>query len=179
MRKNDFYEMQIHKSEFTPLSFDDSFRIEVVDTLTTESEIHFKNIISSIDEQLSDWDDRPTIEDIEKRLDGVSKSTLFFHENFNEVIGWGWFSNVFTYDWINEVHPLPTKNSIYWGGTYIRKDLKIPRTTGVQMYNYGFRMFLNAHDYMYGYMDSWNKAPIKICHKIGGRQFNFIKNYKR
>ena len=179
MRKNDFYEMQIHKSEFTPLSFDDSFRIEVVHTLTTESEIHFKNIISSIDEQLSDWDDRPTIEDIEKRLDGVSKSTLFFHENFNEVIGWGWFSNVFTYDWINEVHPLPTKNSIYWGGTYIRKDLKIPRTTGVQMYNYGFRMFLNEHDYMYGYMDSWNKAPIKICHKIGGRQFNFIKNYKR
>ena len=179
MRKNDFYEMQIHKSEFTPLSFDDSFRIEVVDTLTTESEIHFKNIISSIDEQLSDWDDRPTIEDIEKRLDGVSKSTLFFHKNFNEVIGWGWFSNVFTYDWINEVHPLPTKNSIYWGGTYIRKDLKIPRTTGVQMYNYGFRMFLNEHDYMYGYMDSWNKAPIKICHKIGGRQFNFIKNYKR
>lgn len=179
MRKNDFYEMQIHKSEFTPLSFDDSFRIEVVDTLTTESEIHFKNIISSIDERLSDWDDRPTIEDIEKRLDGVSKSTLFFHENFNEVIGWGWFSNVFTYDWINEVHPLPTKNSIYWGGTYIRKDLKIPRTTGVQMYNYGFRMFLSEHDYMYGYMDSWNKAPIKICHKIGGRQFNFIKNYKR
>ena len=179
MRKNDFYEMQIHKSEFTPLSFDDSFRIEVVDTLTTKSEIHFKNIISSIDERLSDWDDRPTIEDIEKRLDGVSKSTLFFHENFNEVIGWGWFSNVFTYDWINEVHPLPTKNSIYWGGTYIRKDLKIPRTTGVQMYNYGFRMFLNEHDYMYGYMDSWNKAPIKICHKIGGRQFNFIKNYKR
>ena len=179
MRKNDFYEMQIHKSEFTPLSFDDSFRIEVVDTLTTESEIHFKNIISSIDERLSDWDDRPTIEDIEKRLDGVSKSTLFFHENFNEVIGWGWFSNVFTYDWTNEVHPLPTKNSIYWGGTYIRKDLKIPRTTGVQMYNYGFRMFLNEHDYMYGYMDSWNKAPIKICHKIGGRQFNFIKNYKR
>tara|TARA_E500000331_G_C17248215_1_gene709980 strand:+ start:474 stop:1013 length:540 start_codon:yes stop_codon:yes gene_type:complete len=179
MRKNDFYEMQIHKSEFTPLSFDDSFRIEVVDTLTTKSEIHFKNIISSIDERLSDWDDRPTIEDIEKRLDGVSKSTLFFHENFNEVIGWGWFSNVFTYDWINEVHPLPTKNSIYWGGTYIRKDLKIPRTTGVQMYNYGFRMFLSEHDYMYGYMDSWNKAPIKICHKIGGRQFNFIKNYKR
>lgn len=178
-KEDDFYEMQIHKSEFTPLSFDDSFRIEVVDTLTTESEIHFKNIISSIDEQLSDWDDRPTIEDIEKRLDGVSKSTLFFHENFNEVIGWGWFSNVFTYDWINEVHPLPTKNSIYWGGTYIRKDLKIPRTTGVQMYNYGFRMFLNEHDYMYGYMDSWNKAPIKICHKIGGRQFNFIKNYKR
>ena len=47
------------------------------------------------------------------------------------------------------------------------------------MYNYGFRMFLNEHDYMYGYMDSWNKAPIKICHKICGGQFNFIKNYKR
>ena len=179
MRKNDFYEMQIHKSEFTPLSFDNSFRIEVIDTLDNESESHFNNIISSIDERLPDWDDRPTIEDIKQRLEGVSKSTLFFHENFTDAIGWGWFSNVFTYDWINEVHPLPTENSIYWGGTYIRKDLNIPRNTGIQLYNYGFRMFLNENDYMYGYMDSWNKAPIKICHKIGGRKFNFIKNYKR
>ena len=26
--KGDFYEMQIHKSEFTPLTIDESFRIE-------------------------------------------------------------------------------------------------------------------------------------------------------
>jgi len=174
--KGDFYEMQIHKSEFTPLTIDESFRIEVIDILDTHFKtMHFKNIISSIKEQLSDWHDRPTIEDISKRLNGVSKATLFFHKDFNEPIGWGWFSNVFTYDWVNEVHPLPTENSIYWGGTYIRKDLNIPRTTGLQMYMHGFRLFLNNHDYMYGYMDSWNTAPIKICHKIGGRKFNFIK----
>jgi len=170
------YEMQIHKSEFIPLKFDNSFRIKVIDKLDTEAEFHFNNIISSIDEKLSDWNERPTIEDIKERLDGISKCTLFFHDNFTDAIGWGWFSNVFTYDWINEVHPLPTENSIYWGGTYIRKDLKIPRNTGIQLYNHGFRLFLNEHDYMYGYMDGWNKAPIKICHKIGGRQFNFIND---
>jgi hypothetical protein len=172
--EKDFYEMQIHKSEFTPMSFDTSFRIQVVDELDNESEPHFTNIISSIDEKLSDWDDRPTIDDIDKRLGGISKATLFFHKNFNEAIGWGWFSSVFTYDFINEVHPLPTENSIYWGGTYIRKELNIPRNTGIQMYLYGFKLFLSNHDYMYGYMDNWNKAPIKICHKIGCRQFNFI-----
>jgi len=178
-KERDFYEMQIHKSEFTPLSLDESFRIEVIDILNDESQLHFKNIISSIDGQLSDWDSRPTLQDIDKRLKGVSKCTLFFHKDFNNAIGWGWFSNVFTYDWVNEVHPLPTENSIYWGGTYIRKDLNIPRTTGLQLYMHGFKLFLSNHDYMYGYMDIWNTAPIKICQKIGGRQFNFIKNYER
>ena len=32
MSVDKFYEMQIHKSEFTPLRFDDSFRIEVIDS---------------------------------------------------------------------------------------------------------------------------------------------------
>lgn len=173
--KSERYEMQIHKSEFKPLSFDTSFKLEIVSSLDDSTELHFKNIISSIDTRLSDWDERPTIDDVSDRLKGISKCTLFFHKDFDEVIGWGWFSNVFTYDWINEVHPLPTKKSIYWGGTYVRKELNLPRNTGVQLYNYGFKYFLDNNEYMYGYMDDWNKAPIKICHKIGGRQFNFIK----
>ena len=179
MRKNDFYEMQIHKSEFTPLSFDNSFRIEVIDTLDNESESHFNNIISSIDERLSDWDDRPTIEDIKQRLEGVSKSTLFFHENFTDAIGWGWFSNVFTYDWINEVHPLPTENSHYLGGTYIQKDLNLPPSTGFQLYYQAFSYLFSKKEWLYGYMDNWNKAPIVICHKLGGEQYNFIEDYGR
>jgi hypothetical protein len=168
------YEMQIHKSEFKPLRIDNSFSIKVIDKFE-DGEEHFKAFVSSIDTNLSDWDGRPTITNVESRLHGVSKCTLFFHEDVKEAIGWGWFSNVFTYDWINEVHPLPTENSTYWGGTYIRKDLDIPKNTGLQMYNHGFKLFLSYSDYMYGYMDGWNKAPIKICHKIGGREFKFIK----
>ena len=173
---HDKYEMQIHKSEFKPLTFDNSFKIEIASTFDYKlNSLHFKDLISSIDNRLPDWNEKPTLDDVKKRLDSISKCTLFFHKDFNEAIGWGWFSNVFTYDWINEVHPLPTNKSIYYGGTYIRKELNIPRTTGVQLYNYAFRYFLDRNDYMYGYMDNWNKAPIKICHKIGGREFNFIK----
>jgi len=169
------YEMQIHKSEFKPLSFDNSFKLEIASSFNSNTERHFKNILSSIDTRLSDWDERPTLDGIKKRLNSISKCTLFFHKDFNEVIGWGWYSNVFTYDWINEVHALPTDKSIYFGGTYIRKELDIPRTTGAQLYNYGFKYFLDRNEYMYGYMDGWNKAPIKICHKIGGREYKFTK----
>lgn len=171
----DRYEMQIHKSEFTPLRIDNSFKIKVIDKFE-DGENEFIEFIKSIDNNLGDWEQRPTIEDVKARLKGVSKCTLFYHEDIKQAIGWGWFSPVFTYDWINEVHPLPTDNSTYWGGTYIRKDLDIPKSTGLQMYNHGFTLFLSFSDYMYGYMDAWNKAPIKICHKIGGRQFNFINN---
>lgn len=172
--RDDRYEMQIHKSEFTPLRIDDSFSTKIISKFE-DGEEEFKNFIHSIDTNLSDWEQRPTLEDIKDRLNGVSKCTMFYHNENKSAIGWGWFSHVFTYDWINEVHPLPTDNSTYWGGTYIRKELKIPKTTGLQMYNHGFKLFLSFSDYMYGYMDSWNIAPIKICHKIGGRQFNFIK----
>lgn len=171
---SDRYEMQIHKSEFKPLRIDNSFSIKVIDKFK-DGEEHFNKFIKSIDINLNDWNERPTLNDVKDRLNGVSKCTLFFHEDIEDAIGWGWFSSVFTYDWINEVHPLPTTNSTYWGGTYIRKDLDIPKTTGLQMYNHGFKLFLSFSDYMYGYMDSWNKAPIKICHKIGGREFKFIQ----
>ena len=56
--------MQIHKSEFKPLSFDNSFKLEIVSSLDDSTELHFKNIISSIDTRLSDWDERPTIDDV-------------------------------------------------------------------------------------------------------------------
>ena len=143
----DRYEMQIHKSEFTPLRIDNSFKIKVIDKFE-DGENEFIEFIKSIDNNLGDWEQRPTIEDVKARLKGVSKCTLFYHEDIEQAIGWGWFSPVFTYDWINEVHPLPTDNSTYWGGTYIRKDLDIPKSTGLQMYNHGFTLFLSFSDYM-------------------------------
>ena len=179
MRTNKFYEMRICKDEFNPLRFNDSFSIQTVENLDRKTTINLEHIILSHDEVLSDWNERPSFNDVQNRLNSISKCYLFYHKNFDEAIGWGWFSNVFTYDWVNEVHPLPTENSVYYGGTYIRKELKLPLGTGIQMYNFAYRMFFETYDYIYGYMDGWNKSPIKICHKLGTKQIDFIKDYKR
>ena len=69
--------MQIHKSEFKPLRIDNSFSIKVIDKFE-DGEEHFKAFVSSIDTNLSDWDGRPTITNVESRLNGVSKCTLFY-----------------------------------------------------------------------------------------------------
>lgn len=167
------YEMRIHRDEFVPLRYNNNFYLKNVETY---DEHLFNGFIESINTRLSDWNERPTLEDVNLRLSSISNCYLFYHKNFNVPIGWGWFSTLFTYDWINEVHPLPTKNSIYYGGTYVRKDLNIPIDTGIQMYNFAYRMFFEKYDYIYGYMDGWNKAPQKICHKLGTTQFNFIQN---
>ena len=168
------HEITLSNSSFNPFPFDESFHTEIVDKFE-DGEEHFKEIVQSIDTVLDDWPERPNIGDVKKRYETVSKCNLFFHKDFDQVIGWGWFSTVFTYDWINESNPLPTDNSVYWGGTYIRKELGIPKTTGLQMYNHGFRKFLSLYETMYGYTDDWNKAPIKICDKLGSIPFKFIK----
>ena len=49
------YEMQIHKSEFKPLSFDNSFKLEIASSFNGNTKKHFENILSSIDTRLSDW----------------------------------------------------------------------------------------------------------------------------
>jgi hypothetical protein len=171
---DDRYEMRVKKNEFAPFPFKDSYSIRSIEKFK-EGEYHLNKIVESINQRLSDWPTRPTIEDVKKRLDTISKCFLFFHKDFDQAIGWGWYSEVVTYDWINESEPLPTDNSVYFGGTYVCKDLDIPLSTGLQMYNFAFRMFFEKYDYTYGYMDSWNKAPQKICHKLGVKQVNFMK----
>ena len=74
------YEMQIHKSEFKPLSFDNSFKLEIASSFNGNTKKHFENILSSIDTRLSDWDERPTLDDIKKRLDVVLVAGGKYHD---------------------------------------------------------------------------------------------------
>ena len=97
----------------------------------------------------------------------------------NKAIGWAWVSETFTYDFIKEVHPLPTENSFYFGGTYIKKDLNLPPNAGIQLYYQVASYFFTKKEWLYGYMDRWNKAPILICHRLGGERYNFIEDYGR
>ena len=58
---------------------------------------------------------------------------------------------------------------------YILEIATIVTDKNLNILGEGPNLVINQPDEVMNNMDNWNKAPIKICHKIGGRQFNFIK----
>ena len=93
------YEMQIHKSEFKPLSFDNSFKLEIASSFNGNTKKHFENILSSIDTRLSDWDERPTLDDIKKRI--VTHKNDLGKPDFNKEIRFGGESEILLWKHIN------------------------------------------------------------------------------
>ena len=184
MDKEQFYQMRQHRDNWDDnYKRDTDFYFKVVDNNNPlhirDNNSDIKFICKSINNELEDWQDKPTLETALKRLQTISSLFLFFHKDFNKAIGWAWVSETFTYDFIKEVHPLPTENSFYFGGTYIKKDLDLPPNTGIQLYYQVASYFFTKKEWLYGYMDRWNKAPILICHRLGGERYNFIKDYGR
>ena len=185
MDKEQFYQMRLHRDTFESqkIERDTDFSFKVIDN---NNPLHIRDNISdikficnSIKKELGDWEDKPSLDTALERLNSISSLFLFYHKDFNKAIGWGWFSDTFTYDWINNIHPLPTENSWYLGGTYIQKNLNLPPKSGFQLYYQAFSYLFSKKEWLYGYMDNWNKAPIMICHKLGGEQYNFIEDYGR
>ena len=182
MSKDEFYQVRVHRDDFESrkIERDNSFSFKVIDK---SNPLHLRDSLSdieflcrSIKYKLPDWDGIPTMDKCLERLNSISSLILFYHKDFNKAIGWGWFSDTFTYNWINDVHSLPTENSWYLGGTYIQKNLNIPPKSGFQLYYQAFSYLLSKKEWIYGYMDDWNKAPIMICHKLGVSEYKFIKN---
>lgn len=183
MDNDKLFQMRQHRDKWNDNhERDTNFYFKVIDN---NNPLHIRDNISdikficnSIKKQLGDWEDRPSLDVALERLNTISSLFLFFHKDFNKAIGWAWVSETFTYDWINEIHPLPTENSYYLGGTYIQKNLNLPKNTGFQLYYQVISHFFQRHEWCYGYMDSWNKAPINICYKLGAEEYNFIKDSK-
>ena len=132
-------------------------------------------ICKSINNRLDDWDGKPSIEVVKERLNSISNIFLFFHPLESKAIGWCWYSEYMTFDWINKVNKLPTKNSCYTGGFYIRKDINVPPSSGEQLYYHVLSNLLCRYKWVYGYVDSWNKPSIYISHKCKVTPCNFIK----
>ena len=185
MDKEQFYQMRLHRDIFESQNIqrDTNFSFKVIDS---NNPLHIRDNISdlkfickSISKELSEWKDKPALDICLERLNSISSLFLFFHKDFNKAIGWGWCSDVFTYDWINKVHQLPTDNSYYFGGAYIQKNLNIPPNTGFQLYFQALSYFYSKYEWGYGYADKWNRASSLICHRLGAEQYNFIRDYGR
>lgn len=189
MNTDDYYQVRVHQNIYNPKNYkiDNDFYFKVVDKKNTDDisgwddidDIKF--ICDSIEKMLPDWKDKPTLDVVRNRLSTISGVFLFFHKNWETPIGWFWFSDVFTYDWIHKTHDLPNKDACYVGGTYITKNQELPPTSGFQLYLQFFNYFFTRWEWGFGYMEYWNQAPIKIVKKIFGppEEFEFIKEYNR
>jgi len=124
----------------------------------------------SLNLMLKDWKEAPTFDDIISRFDAGSFVMLQYYKN--EPIGWFWGNTRLTYNWIDIIKDLPSANSMYGGGSYITKNKNIPKNTGIQLYTKFFHDIFDFYKSAYGYVDSWNKAPIRLNKRSGAIEIN-------
>ena len=123
-----------------------------------------------------DWKDTPTYEVLEKRFSAGSTCYLMRYEGV--PLGWGWSNRRLTFDWMNIVSDLP-KNGMYGGGTFVTRSIKRPARSGIY-YTSKWYQFLFEHeklDYMYGYIDDWNRGFIRMNYQIGWKNINWMQLY--
>tara|TARA_A100001201_G_scaffold138724_1_gene129923 strand:- start:1124 stop:1648 length:525 start_codon:yes stop_codon:yes gene_type:complete len=167
--KKDVLQLVIHKDNFTPIQkIDKSFSYKWLYKLDQEGDL--TQILDSINLMLKDWKEAPTFDDIISRFDAGSFVMLQYYKN--EPIGWFWGNTRLTYNWIDIIKDLPSANSMYGGGSYITKNKNIPKNTGIQLYTKFFHDIFDFYKSAYGYVDSWNKAPIRLNKRSGAIEIN-------
>ena len=136
MNKDEVVQMRIWAPEFKmPCRLDEDYSYIELTEYDRESDL--KKIVESIDNKLSDWDDRPDLDNLKKRFEEYQNVLLVSYNIIKEkyLVGFGLVTSL-TYDWIEKVKDLPTPNSNYSGGTYVRKEIAHSKKAGLQLYNY-------------------------------------------
>ena len=136
-----------------------------------EREEDIKTILNSIYEVLHDWDKAPTLQNIKDRFDVGTRVILQYYDD--KIIGWWWYSPFYASDLINKEYELP-EGGVYSGNSYVIKK-QAPRSAGTRLYSHSIGYVLTKYNTMYGWMDNWNIAPIKLCLKCGGEIKNWMK----
>ena len=181
MSKDEIYQVRIHRDVFESRKIERDSNISFK-VIGNNNPLHLRDNLSdieflcrSIKYKLPDWDGIPTMDKCLERLNTISSMMLFFHKDFNKAIGWSWFSNVFTYNWVDTISELPQSDSVYLGGIYLQKNLNPPPNAGLQIYYQSFSYVLSKNEWLYGYANKWNRASIINAHKLGVSKCKFIK----
>ena len=181
MSKDEFYQMRVHRDVFESRKIERDSNI-YFKVIGNNNPLHLRDNLSdieflcrSIKYKLSDWNGIPTMDKCLERLNTISSMILFFHKDFNKAIGWSWFSDTFTHNWVDTVNELPHSDSNYLGGVYLQKNLNPPPNAGFQIYYQSFSYLLSKNQWLYGYADNWNRASKINCHKLGVSESKFIK----
>ena len=133
-----------------------------------------KRVVNLITEELTDWDQAPNYETVLRRFKADSHCLLFYYNN--ECIGWNWGNSNVCLDWETKIQDL-LPGELYGGGCYVARNVNRPADAGLYNYNMIFKYWFNEMTYstIYGYVDNWNKAALRVNYKNGLKDYNFLK----
>lgn len=123
-----------------------------------------------------DWDGTPTYKVLQKRFEAGSNCYLMRYRD--TPLGWGWSNKRLTFDWINIVSDIP-QPGMYLGGTFVTRSIERPGRSGVLFTSKWYQYYFKEHklDYMYGYIDEWNRPFIRMNYTLGWKHKNWMDLY--
>ncbi len=174
MNFSEIFQIKLIKSDFVKLPNKDHFKLTYVDQTNYDKYINDVNtVISLIYTDLPNWDNPPNFNNVVKRFNADSHCLLFYYNN--KCIGWNWANKNVSFNWIDIDQKLGP-DEVYSGGTFVSKHVDRPRDAGLYNYNMMCDFCLNYQCYsaIYGYVDIWNKASIRLSLQTGVKFCNFL-----
>jgi tRNA (Thr-GGU) A37 N-methylase len=167
-------QVKLTKNDFIRLPRKEHFNLIFLDnTNYTEYFTDLRKIIEYINNDLPNWERKPNYETVVRRFNSESHCLLFYY--MDECVGWNWGNKNVTIDWINIYQTLNDKE-LYAGGCFVTKSVYRPNDAGLYNYNMICDYWLNnlKHESIFGYVDSWNKAAIRVNLQTGVKFHKFL-----
>jgi len=174
MNTDKVIQVRFLKENFNPLPIKSQYKLEYVDVDNYNNyQEELRSVIQLLNIQLV-WDGIPTYDDVIMRFKSDSMCLLFYYND--KCIGWNWFNENVTLDWIKNIQDLIV-GELYSGGCFVSNTIGHPANAGLYNYNMVSSYLINELNYhtVYGYVDKWNKAALRINYNNGLREFNFLK----
>lgn len=169
-------QVKLTKDDFIKLPSKNHFKMIFLDKKNyVEYAPEIQKIISCIKKDLPNWTNNPNYETIVERFNSDSHCLLFYYMDI--CIGWNWGNKNITLDWIN-IHQELDEGELYVGGCFVTRSIYRPNDAGLYDYNMMCDYWLNNLKYrhIYGYIDSWNKASIRVSLQTGVKFHKYFLN---
>jgi len=135
----------------------------------------FEKLIYYSELRLSDWKERPNLDDVIDRL--KFGSVCMFYNFYQDTIGWTWFNtDVVTTDWKSTYQPLSNAEAVFVGGAFMPIDLRPESNSGRIFFTNGYRAILDysLKKTIYIYFDNWNTVTKRRTLRCGGEQYDYL-----
>jgi hypothetical protein len=174
MNLSEVTQVRLLKEDFKKLPKKDHYKIIFLDKTNFISyEVDLKKIINHIKIDIPNWDESPDYQTITNRFKADSHCLLFYYNN--ECVGWNWGNKNVCFDWIN-IYQILQPHEAYVGGFFVTKSANRPSDAGYYNYNMVIDYWFNnmGINKIYGYVDSWNKASIRIILQNNVKFYDYL-----